>query len=115
MRSRLGGCWRSATSIHASIMRLASSSAHGQSNYNTEGWPVGQVDTASPASIKSDSPEGDTEVPHSVASPWAEQSLYCAWGCAWTRSSGFRCKVLPAATYTFLSNWVRPGARTSMS
>jgi len=46
---------------------LASSSAHGQSDYNTGGLACRQVDTASPASIKSDSPEGDTEVPHSVA------------------------------------------------
>src|SRR5580704_14789629 len=52
-----------------------------------------------------------------VASPFQclERNYCCACGCAWTRRSGFKCKVLPAATYTFLSNCVRPGARTSMS
>lgn len=58
---------------------------------------------------------GEEYLPHSVALLWREQDVYCAEGCAWTRRSGFKCKVLPAATYTFLSNCVRPAARTSMS
>ena len=51
----------------------------------------------------------------SIAMSSKERNYGCAGGCAWTRSSGFKCRVLPAATYTFLSNCERPGARTSTS
>src|SRR5215469_16746570 len=36
-------------------------------------------------------------------------------GCAGMCSSGLRCTVLPAVTYTFSSNCVRPAARMSIS
>ena len=57
----------------------------------------------------------NSHLPRFFASPSKERNYGCACGRAWTRRSGFKCKVLPAATYTFLSNCVRPGARTFMS